>query len=150
MTTENSHQAALSLRWLTNEFVKRVHGATHALVMSSDGLPLTKSETLEVEEADQLAAIASGLLGLAGNSATLFDRGNCEQIIVRMSGGYFIFMSIGGTSGFAVMTTKNCDMKVIAYEMTQFVAGARSALTPATRADLRKTLYARTSSPAGR
>jgi hypothetical protein len=138
--SENAHQAAQSLRWLTNEFVQRVPGATHALILSSDGLPLTRSESVGMTEADQLAAIASGLLGLARNSAALFDKGNCEQIIIRLSGGYLIFMSIGTTSGFAVLTTANCDMKVVAYEMTQFVASAGHALTPAARADLRQVL----------
>lgn len=139
-TTESTRQTALSLRWLTNEFVRRVTGVTHAMIMSSDGFPLITSDGVAEDDAEQLAAIASGLLGLARNSATLFDKGNCEQIIIRLSRGYFLFMSIGTNAGLAVLTTAKCDMKVVAYEMTQFVAGAGRSLTPATRADLRRVL----------
>lgn len=129
--------------WLINDFVSKVHGVTHALIMSSDGFPLTCSDQVSNEEAEQLAAIASGLLSLARNSATLFDKGTCEQIIIRLSHGYFLFMGIGSGAGLAVLTGSDCDMKVVAYEMTQFVTNAGHALTPEIRADLRRVLTAR-------
>ncbi|WP_158892262.1 roadblock/LC7 domain-containing protein [Amycolatopsis anabasis] len=129
--------------WLINDFVRKVHGVSHALIMSSDGFPLTASEGVSGEAAEQLAAISSGLLSLAGNSATLFDKGNCEQIIIRLTRGYFLFMGIGVGAGLAVLTGPECDMKVVAYEMTQFVTNAGHVLTPEMRADLRRVLTAR-------
>jgi uncharacterized protein len=42
-----------------------------------------------------------------------------------------------------VLTSAGCDMKVVAYEMTQFVDKAGHALTPKVRADLRRMLTAR-------
>ncbi|MFC4003497.1 roadblock/LC7 domain-containing protein [Prauserella oleivorans] len=129
--------------WLINDFVRKVHGVTHALIMSSDGFPLTASEQVSNEDAEQLAAIASGLLSLARNSATLFDKGTCEQIIIRLTHGYFLFMGIGAGAGLAVLTGPDCDMKVVAYEMTQFVRNAGHALTPEIRADMRRVLTAR-------
>ncbi|NIJ12324.1 hypothetical protein FHU38_002668 [Saccharomonospora amisosensis] len=129
--------------WLINDFVRKVHGVTHALIMSSDGFPLTCSDQVSSDDAEQLAAIASGLLSLARNSATLFDKGTCEQIIIRLSQGYFLFMGIGSGAGLAVLTGPDCDMKVVAYEMTQFVTNAGHALTPEIRADLRRVLTAR-------
>ncbi|PWV73904.1 hypothetical protein SAMN05421630_11077 [Prauserella marina] len=131
--------------WLINDFVRKVHGVTHALIMSADGFPLTASDEVSNEDAEQLAAIASGLLSLARNSATLFDKGTCEQIIIRLSQGYFLFMGIGSGAGLAVLTGPDCDMKVVAYEMTQFVRNAGHALTPEIRADLRRVLTARRS-----
>ncbi|MEQ3549786.1 roadblock/LC7 domain-containing protein [Pseudonocardia nematodicida] len=128
--------------WLVNEFVGRVHGVTHALIMSSDGFPLTASSTVDTQAAEQLAAIASGLLSLSHNSAALFDKGSCEQIMIRMSHGYFLFMGIGSGAGFAVLTAAGCDMKVVGYEMTQFVRKAGHVLTPEVRADLRRVLSA--------
>ncbi|MBP2367753.1 roadblock/LC7 domain-containing protein [Pseudonocardia parietis] len=129
--------------WLVNEFVSRVHGVTHALVMSSDGFPLTASESVTTDDAEQLAAISSGLLSLAHNSAALFDKGGCEQIMIRMTRGYFLFMGIGSGAGIAVLTGPGCDMKVVGYEMTQFVRNAGHVLTPEVRADLRRVLSAR-------
>ncbi|GAA1245395.1 roadblock/LC7 domain-containing protein [Prauserella halophila] len=129
--------------WLINDFVRKVHGVTHALIMSSDGFPLTSSDGVSVDESEQLAAISSGMLSLARNSATLFDKGGCEQIIIRLTHGYFLFMGIGNGAGLAVLTGSDCDMKVVAYEMTQFVRNAGHALTPEIRADMRRVLTAR-------
>jgi predicted regulator of Ras-like GTPase activity (Roadblock/LC7/MglB family) len=129
--------------WLLNDFVTKVHGVTHALIMSSDGFPLTASESVTPDDSEQLAAISSGLLSLAGNAASLFGKGGCEQIIIRLTRGYFLFMGIGVGAGLAVLTGPECDMKVVAYEMTQFVKNAGHALTPEIRADLRRVLTAR-------
>lgn len=129
--------------WLINGFVDRVNGVTHALVMSSDGFPLVISRSMGTTESEQLAAISSGLLSLAGNAAGLFDKGGCEQIVLRLTRGYFLFMGIGRGAGFGVLTSNGCDMKVVGYEMTQFVEQAGHALTPQLRADLRRVVTAR-------
>lgn len=143
MTAAHEHHTGEHFAWLVNDFVRRVHGVTHALIVSSDGFPLTASDEVGGDEAEQLAAISSGLLSLASNGAALFDKGNCEQVIIRLSKGYFLFMSIGSGAGLAVLTGPDCDMKVVAYEMTQFVTNAGHALTPELRADLRRVLTAR-------
>lgn len=143
MTAGNYQEPAQDFSWLINDFVRKVHGVSHALIMSSDGFPLTASDAMSTVESEQLAAIASGLLSLAGNSASLFDKGTCEQIIIRLTHGYFLFMGIDSGAGLAVLTGPECDMKVVAYEMTQFVTSAGHALTPETRADLRRVLTAR-------
>jgi uncharacterized protein len=129
--------------WLINGFVERVHGVTHALVLSSDGFPPVASDSMGNDESEHLAAISSGLLSLAANAATLFDKGSCEQIVIRLSRGYFLFMGIGRGAGFGVLTSIGCEMKVVGYEMTQFVEKAGHALTPQLRADLRRVVTAR-------
>ncbi|GAB3463533.1 roadblock/LC7 domain-containing protein [Actinophytocola sediminis] len=142
MTAAN-HQSATDITWLLNDFVDKVHGVSHAMITSSDGFPLTASTAVRPDDAEQLAAIASGLLSLAGSSAALYGKGNCEQIIIRLTRGYFLFMGIGTGAGLAVLTGPECDMRVVAYEMTQFVTNAGHALTPELRADLRRVLTAR-------
>ncbi len=143
MTADNVIKNPVDFGWLINGFVERVHGVTHALVLSSDGLPLTASESVSSDDAEQLAAIASGLLGLARSGAALFGKGSCELIMIRLSSGYFFFMGIGDNAGLAVLTAAGCDMKVVAYEMTQFVDKAGHALTPKVRAGLRRVITAR-------
>jgi predicted regulator of Ras-like GTPase activity (Roadblock/LC7/MglB family) len=128
---------------LINAFVKRVPGVTHALILSADGFPLTASTSVSSDGAEQLAAIASGLLGLARNSAAIFGKGDCELIMIRLSRGHYLFMGIGESAGLAVLTSARCDMKAVAYEMTQFVDQAADALTPKARADLRRVITAR-------
>lgn len=143
MTADKAVENPVDLGWLINGFVESVHGVTHALVLSSDGLPLTASESVSSDDAEQLAAIASGLLGLARSGAALFGKGTCELIMIRLSSGYFFFMGIGDNAGLAVLTAPRCDMKVVAYEMTQFVDKAGHALTPKVRAGLRRVITAR-------
>ncbi|WP_235488754.1 roadblock/LC7 domain-containing protein, partial [Frankia sp. AvcI1] len=94
MTDTTNRQGRDDFTWLINDFVARVHGVSHALILSSDGLSLTSSDSVSTVEGEQLAAIASGMLSLARNSAALFDKGTCEQIIVRLSSGYLLFMGI--------------------------------------------------------
>jgi predicted regulator of Ras-like GTPase activity (Roadblock/LC7/MglB family) len=140
---DHSHGPDPDFRWLIDDFVGKVHGVTQALILSSDGLSLTASQSMSTDEAERLAAIASGMLSLARNSATLFGKGTCEQIIVRLTHGYFLFMGIDAGAGLAVLTAPDCDMQVVAYEMTQFVLHAGHALTPELRADLRRVLVSR-------
>jgi hypothetical protein len=137
MTSDAAITSPQDFAWLVNGFVQRVHGVTHALVMSSDGFPLVASDSVGNDESEQLAAISSGLLSLAANAASLFDKGSCEQIVIRLSRGYFLFMGIGRSAGFGVLTVSGCDMKVVGYEM------AGHALTPQLRADLRRVVTAR-------
>lgn len=143
MATDHAIKNPADFAWLINEFANRVPGVTHALLLSSDGFPLTASEKVSNDGAEQLAAIASGLLGLARNSAAIFGKGGCELIIIRLSRGYFLFMGIGEYAGLAVLTSARCNMKAVAYEMTQFVDAAAGALTPKARADLRRVITAR-------
>ncbi|MFD7660394.1 roadblock/LC7 domain-containing protein [Actinosynnema sp. NPDC059797] len=144
MTTDHrAADPAPDFSWLINDFVDRVHGVTHALILSSDGLPLIASDTVGVDAAEQLAAISSGMLSLARNAAAVFGKGGCEQILVRLTGGYFLFMDIGEGAGLGVLTSPSCDMKVIGYEMTKFVDNTGHALTPQLRADMRRTVTAR-------
>lgn len=143
MTDTTSEQGRDDFTWLVNDFVGRVHGVAHAMIMSADGLSLAASDSVGLVEREQLAAISSGMLSLARNSAALFGRGTCEQIIVRLSVGYLLFMGIDAGAGLAVLTDADCDMKVVGYEMTQFVLHAGHALTPQVRVDLRQVLAGR-------
>lgn len=142
VTKDSSGQ---DFNWLIDDFVDRVHGVTHALILSVDGLPLAASSSVSHDESEQLAAISSGVLSLAHNSAALFDKGGCEQIIIRLTDGYFLFMGIGNGAGLAVLTSSEAQMRVAAYEMTQFVENTGHALTPEVRADLRRVVTARRS-----
>lgn len=138
--TDHDPSAEHDFNWLIDDFVARVHGVTHALIMSVDGLPLASSSSVREDDAEQLAAISSGVLSLAHNSAALFDKGSCEQIVIRLTDGYFLFMGIGSGAGLAVLTSSDASMRVAAYEMTQFVENTGHALTPEVRADLRRVV----------
>jgi predicted regulator of Ras-like GTPase activity (Roadblock/LC7/MglB family) len=131
---------AQTLTWLVNNFVSEVPGVNHAVVVSVDGLLLTRSDGLPLEHAEQLAALASGLLSLAQGSSRLFGQGICEQTIVKMEHGYLFLVSISDGSCLTVLASAECDMKVVAYQMTLLVENAAHVLTPELRMELREAL----------
>lgn len=123
--------------WLLNNFVDRVAGVSYAVVVSSDGLLLTSSVGLPRDRADQLAAVASGMSSLTRGAARVFSAGNVVQTIVEMEGGCMLLMAIADGSCLAVLAAPNCDLGLIAYEMTLLVDRAGELLTPELRTQLR-------------
>jgi predicted regulator of Ras-like GTPase activity (Roadblock/LC7/MglB family) len=121
---------------LTN-FVDRVAGVSHAVVVSSDGLLLTSSAGLPRDRADQLAAVASGMSSLTRGAARVFGAGEVLQTVVEMQLGCMLLMSIADGSCLAVLASPDCDMGLVAYEMTLLVDRAGQLLTPELRSQLR-------------
>ncbi|HVX42927.1 MAG TPA: roadblock/LC7 domain-containing protein [Mycobacteriales bacterium] len=123
--------------WLITDFTERVDGVAHAVVVSSDGLLLTASARLPEDRADQLAAVASGLISLAQGAARCFDAGSVKETIIEMDRGLMLLMSISDGSCLTVLAAPNCDIGQVAYEMTLLVDRAGKLLTPQLRAELR-------------
>jgi predicted regulator of Ras-like GTPase activity (Roadblock/LC7/MglB family) len=119
--------------WLLTNFVDHVPGVSYAVVVSSDGLLLTSSAGLPRDRADQLAAVASGLLSLTRGAARLFEAGNVVQTVVEMELGCMLLMAIADGSCLAVLASPHCDMGLVAYEMTRFTDRAGELLTPKLR-----------------
>jgi uncharacterized protein len=118
------------LNWLISAFADRVPSVAHALVVSSDGLPLAFSHGLPPERVDQLAAVASGLTSLVEGAARIFGGGAVNQTVVEMRQGLLIVMSVTGGSTLAVLATSDCDMGLVAYEMALLADRTWRALTP--------------------
>ena len=121
------------LNWLISAFADRVPSVAHALVVSSDGLPLAFSHGLPPERVDQLAAVASGLTSLVEGAARIFGGGAVNQTVVEMRQGLLIVMSVTGGSTLAVLAASDGDMGLVAYEMALLADRTWRALTPAPR-----------------
>lgn len=124
--------------WLVSNFVASTPGVSHALIVSSDGLPLLASDGLPEDLADPLAAIASGILSLGSNIASQVGGGTCDQILLRLTRGHFIFMGIGELAGLGVLVQAGANLGAVAHQMAQLVASVGHALTPELRDDLRR------------
>ena len=122
--------------WLVDDFVNRVPGVAHALVVSAEGMPLTASAHLPRDRADQLAAVASGLVSLAQGAARCFDAGQVVQTVVELERGIMLLMSISDGSSLAVLAAPSCDIGLVGYEMTLLVDRVGEPLTPQARAGL--------------
>ena len=130
--------SAQDLNWLITSFVERVAAVAHAIVVSADGLPLAFSDGFPVDRADQLAAVASGLTSLTQGAARVFEAGSVIQTVVEMQGGLLLVMAISNGSSLAVLAASDCDMGLVAYEMTLLVERVGRALTPGPRDGLRR------------
>jgi predicted regulator of Ras-like GTPase activity (Roadblock/LC7/MglB family) len=131
---------ASDLSWLVGNFARRTPGVAHAMVVSADGLPVAVSDRLDRPQADQLAAIASGLASLTQGGARCIDGGLVTQTVVEMDQGLLVVMAISDGSCLTVLAAAACDVGVVAYEMTVLVTRAGDVLTPALRAELQAAL----------
>lgn len=122
--------------WLITEFVNSTPGVAHAVVVSSDGLRLAQSDGFPPDRADQLAAVAAGLLSLTAGAARVFEGGQVTQTVVEMQRGLLLVMAISDGSCLSVLASPDCDMGLVAYQMTLLVERAGQVLTPALRAEL--------------
>lgn len=121
------------LNWLITAFVERASSVAHAIVVSSDGIPLAFSRGLPPDRVDQLAAVTSGLTSLMQGAARMFQGGGVNQTVVEMHRGLLIVMSISGGASLAVLAAVDCDMGLVAYEMALLAERAGRVLTPEVR-----------------
>ena len=128
------------LGWMIDQFVEGVPGIRHAAVVSADGLLLAMSRRLSRTQADQLAAIASGLSSLTRGAARCFDHGAVNQVMVEMSQGFLFVMSVSDGSILTVLTEAVADVGLVGYEMARLVGQAGTMLTAEVRRELQAAL----------
>lgn len=107
--------------WLLDELVTRVREVRHAVLLSNDGLAVGSSSTLSREDAEHLAAVASGFHSLAKGAGRHFHAGGVRQTLVEMDEGYLFVAAAGDGSCLAVLSTGGADIGLIAYEMARLV-----------------------------
>jgi len=132
--------AAKNLDWLVKGLCDTVPEIRQAVVVSSDGLPLASSDGLGREASDRLAAVSSGMIGLAYGSAGQFGAGAVSNVIVEMANGWLFITGIRGGSLICCLTEKDVDMGTIAFEMSIFVQRVGESLTPDVRYELKTRL----------
>lgn len=120
------------LSWLVTNLVERIPDVAHAIVVSSDGLPLAISAGFPQEHAEQLGAITSGLASLTQGASRVFEGGAVAQTVVEMQAGVLVVMTISNGASLAVLAT-SLDLGLVAYEMTLLVERVGRVLTPAVR-----------------
>jgi uncharacterized protein len=135
MSTPQSRQVD-QFGWLITNFTDRVPGVAHAIVISVDGLLLTKSTGLPPDRAEQLAAIAAGVTSLTLSASRCFEGGGVLRTVIEMDYGIMLLMSIRDGSCLAVLAAPDSDVGQVAYEMTVVVDQVGQILTPELRAQL--------------
>ncbi|MDT3445038.1 roadblock/LC7 domain-containing protein [Pseudofrankia sp. BMG5.37] len=128
------------LDWLLESLLERTPGARHALVLSRDGLRMCRTSGLTVDQADQLAAIASGIQSLAHGASVEFGDGNggVRQSMTEFHGGLLFIVEAGEGAHLAVIATEDADAGVIGHNMNELVEQIGEYLSAPAR-DLRAT-----------
>jgi predicted regulator of Ras-like GTPase activity (Roadblock/LC7/MglB family) len=109
------------LNWLLDDLVSRVANIRKALVLSSDGLATGGSRGLSREDAEHLAAVASGFHSLAKGVGRHFNAGSVRQTMVELDDAFLFVTAAGDGSCLAVLSDAGADVGQIAYEMTLLV-----------------------------
>ncbi|MFD4570762.1 roadblock/LC7 domain-containing protein [Streptomyces sp. NPDC058417] len=116
-TTDNS------LTWLLANLLERTPGTRHALVLSRDGLKLCWTEHLTLDQADQMAAICSGMQALAQGASVEFGdgTGGVRHSMTEFHGGLLCIVEAGEGAHLAVVAQEDADPGVVGHQMTELV-----------------------------
>ncbi|MFJ7176350.1 roadblock/LC7 domain-containing protein [Streptomyces massasporeus] len=109
------------LDWLLDDLVLRVGDIRHAVVLSNDGLAVGASTGLRREDAEHLAAVASGFNSLAKGAGRHFGAGGVRQTMVEMDEAFLFVAAAGDGSCLALLTAVTADIGLVAYEMARLV-----------------------------
>ena len=123
-------QKALKVNWLLAGFVNETPGVEHALAVSSDGLLIALSSSLDRDRADRLSAVITGMRALAHGAGRELDRGDLLQVLVEYAGAYLFVSLISDGSTMGVVASRECDLGLVGYETARLVERVGGQLTP--------------------
>ncbi|HEY3507211.1 MAG TPA: roadblock/LC7 domain-containing protein [Actinocatenispora sp.] len=109
------------LAWLLDSFAEKVPDVRHAVILSSDGIMIASTAGLARNDADHLAAIASGFQSLAAGAGETFDCGDVRQTVVDLTRGFLFVTAAGEGARLAVLAAQGADAGLVAYEMSMLV-----------------------------
>jgi predicted regulator of Ras-like GTPase activity (Roadblock/LC7/MglB family) len=125
-TEEQEHD----LDWLLENLRERTPEVQHVLVLSKDGLRLCFTEGLDVDKADHLSAIASGIQSLTLSASAEFGSGiGAGQSMVEYPGGVLLIVPAGDGAHLAVVAGEAADVGLIGHNMNELVEQIGSFLT---------------------
>ena len=133
---------AQNVNWLLTHFTDSDAFVDQTIAVSSDGLLMAASSSVDRSAADRLAAVVSGMRSLAEGGARVMGKGSVNQVIVEMDHGFLFVSAIADGSVLGVLTTRDADLAAVGYEMTMLVERVGSVLTPEIIIELKNGLGA--------
>lgn len=134
------HTGAEKLNWLLANFVRDTDGVRDTVAVSSDGLLVAASAGLNRTDADQLAAIVSGLTSLGRGASQRYGFEGLKLVMLEMRRGFLLVSQLNGGSCLGVMADSSCDLGLIGYEIAVLADRFGALLTPALIAESRDAL----------
>ena len=121
------------LNWLLDDLANRVPQVSKAVMLTQDGLAIGASAGLNREDAEHLAALASGFQSMARGAGQHFGGGRVRQTIIEMEAAFLFVSAAGQGTCLAVLTTGDADVGLVAYEMAVLVRRSSEHLGVAPR-----------------
>ncbi|GAA1748583.1 roadblock/LC7 domain-containing protein [Nonomuraea bangladeshensis] len=115
--TQRTTATNADLDWLLDGLVDRVAGTKHAIVLSDDGLVISRSRSIQRADAERLAAIATGQQSLARGVGQLFSGGLVHQVIIEMAELWLFITAAGRGTHLAVVASQEVDAELMSVAM---------------------------------
>ncbi|GAA4426830.1 roadblock/LC7 domain-containing protein [Actinokineospora soli] len=122
------------LDWLVDDLVDRIAGASHAVLLSADGLLLARTAGIAQADAEHLAAVGSAYRSLSHGAGRHFGLGVVHQTVVEFGQAYLVVTEAGDGACLAVLTRDDADLGLVGYEVNRVVAQVRPHLASPPRA----------------
>lgn len=133
MMTQRTTATNTDLDWLLDGLVDQVAGTRHAVVLSDDGLVISRSRALERADAERLAAIATGQQSLARGVGQLFGGGPVHQVIIEMADLWLFVTAAGRGTHLAVVASQEVDAELMSVAMHTLIQQVGQKLGTAVR-----------------
>lgn len=118
------------LDFMLERFVEETPGVTHAQTVSADGMHLAASSGIDTTQADQFAAITSGLASLTDSAAETFDMQPVVRQVIETAIGWILVARINNRASLGVVCDSTVDLGLAGYEMTLLAEKAGTMLSP--------------------
>jgi predicted regulator of Ras-like GTPase activity (Roadblock/LC7/MglB family) len=138
--TESLSSEAQRFNWLLSQFAANTSEVIDAIAVSSDGLLIAMSNTLDRANADRLAAITSAIISLAHGAARVYDMGTPNKVIIDLDGGYLLVSAISSGATLGVLASRAANLGNLAYEMAVFANRAGEVISPQLIEELKITV----------
>ncbi|WP_340562142.1 roadblock/LC7 domain-containing protein [Streptomyces sp. GSL17-111] len=118
------------ISWMLDSALE-VPGARHAILVSADGLLMARSNEVDKDHADTVAAAMSGMQSLSRTVASFCGTPHLRwrQTLVEFDGGWVFLISAGEGAYLAVSAAPDVDMADITFRMQQLVGQLGKAMS---------------------
>ena len=118
------------LDWLLESLRDRTPAVRHVLVLSKDGLRLSFTSGLTIDQADHLAAIASGIQSLTISASAEFGSvPGAGQSMMEFPGGLLLTIPAGEGAHLTVVADDVADVGLVGHNMNELVEQIGGYLT---------------------
>jgi predicted regulator of Ras-like GTPase activity (Roadblock/LC7/MglB family) len=122
--------------WMLKDLAESVPQTRYVVLLSSDGLCMARYHA-DIDTADRLAAIGSGLQSLSSAVAAEFphSNGRMRMVVIEVNGGFLYLMAAGAGAHLAVLADEGVDAGLVGQHMRDLVARIGAHLTSPPRND---------------